>query len=461
MLCVSRLPGKVKISYDCGDMQDLQQRFAAALDALRPGSTLVIGVSGGIDSMALLELLQASGKKLVVAHFNHQLRGAESDGDEVFVREQAEKRGLEFRVGRGDVRAEAKGISIEMAARKLRHAFLAEIAREHEADIVLAHHADDQIETVLMRAQRGIAGYGAGGMRAESPSPAEPRIRILRPLLTFRKVELRQLVEGAKIPFREDSSNAEPIAERNRVRHELLPQLRERMGEKVEMQLLQSIAARQRMEDSSKQIARAWLEDSFYDLPEDVRRDIIVMQLHRAKIPPSGATIFSLVRNPAKPVMIRPGLTVTLDSDGLLQVREEVLPPIPVWVHLQSGENVAQFDGGTLRWDFEGLGGVVVIPQRDGWMWFDYARVGNYALLRYPQEGDRVRLSDRGSARPLLDVLGRNKIPRDRRDRVVVATTQSGEIFWVEGLRITEDFKVTEKTRTAVGWNWTRPSGGD
>src|SRR5688572_24562732 len=140
-------------------MQDLQQRFAAALDALRPGPTLVVGVSGGMDSMALLELLQASGKKLVVAHFNHQLRGAESDGDEAFVREQAEKRGLEFRVGRGDVRAEAKAISIEMAARKLRHAFLAEIAREHEADIVLAHHADDQIETVLMRAQRGIEGY--------------------------------------------------------------------------------------------------------------------------------------------------------------------------------------------------------------------------------------------------------------------------------------------------------------
>src|SRR5258706_4200212 len=106
-------------------MPDVEQVFKESLKALRSSATVVAGVSGGMDSMALLELLHCAGKKVVVAHFNHQLRGAESDGDEAFVRDQAEKRGLEFRVGRGDVRAEAKGISIEMAARKLRHAFLA------------------------------------------------------------------------------------------------------------------------------------------------------------------------------------------------------------------------------------------------------------------------------------------------------------------------------------------------
>src|SRR4051812_46841466 len=123
-------------------MSGLQERFKAALEALRSGPAFVVGVSGGIDSMALLNLLQNSGKKLVIAHFNHQLRGAESDGDEAFVRDEAMKLGLEFRAGRGDVRAEAKGISIEMAARNLRHAFLAKVAQEARGDIVLAHHAD-------------------------------------------------------------------------------------------------------------------------------------------------------------------------------------------------------------------------------------------------------------------------------------------------------------------------------
>jgi tRNA(Ile)-lysidine synthase len=438
-------------------MSDFEQRFADALEAVHPGPTLVVGVSGGIDSMALLELLQSAGKKLIVAHFNHQLRGAESDADEAFVRDQAAQRNLEFRSDRGDVRAQAKGISIEMAARKLRHGFLAGIAREVSGDIVLAHHADDQIELVLMRARRGIEGYGVAGMRENSPSSADPRIRILRPLLDFRKAELKAFVESKNIPFREDSSNAQLDAERNRVRHQLIPGLREKMGEKIETQLLQSIAARRRLEDASQKIARAWLDRNFYELPEDVRRDIIVMQLNRAKIGAGGAVIHSLVTNPTKSFMIRPGLTVTLDQDGILQVREEVLPPVPLWIDLQgSEEQIAHFDGGALRWSFEGTGDVI-IPNRPGWMWFDCARVGNYALLRYPQKGDRVRLSTRSSARPLLDVLGRNKIPRAKRDRVVVATTQNGEIFWVEGLRITEDFKVTEQTYTALGWNWTRP----
>jgi tRNA(Ile)-lysidine synthase len=435
---------------------DIETRFNAALEALHPGPTLVIGVSGGMDSMALLELLRPSGKKLVVAHFNHQLRADESDGDEAFVREYAAKCGLEFHADRGDVRAEARGISIEMAARKLRHGFLAKVARDVSGDIVLAHHADDQIELVLMRARRGTEGYGAAGMREKAPSSADPRIRILRPLLEFRKAEIKAFVETKNIPFHEDSSNAQLEAERNQVRHQLIPELREKMGPQIESQLLQSISARRRLEDDSQKVARAWLDRNFYELPEDVRRDIIVMQLIRSKIGVGGAVIHSLVHNPSGPFMIRPGLTVTLDQDGVLQIREEVLPPIPQWVDLQcSEENVAHFEGGTLRWDFEGIGHVT-IPDRPGWIWFDSARVGNYALLRYPQEGDRVRLSGRSSARPLLDVLGRNKIPREKRDRVVVATTQKGEIFWVEGLRITEDFKVTDKTHTALGWNWSR-----
>jgi tRNA(Ile)-lysidine synthase len=435
---------------------DIESRFNAALGALHPGPTLVVGVSGGMDSMALLELLRSSDKKLIVAHFNHQLRGDESDADEAFVREYAEKLGLEFHADRGDVKAAARGISVEMAARKLRHGFLAQLARNVGGDIVLAHHADDQIELVLMRARRGIEGNGAAGMRENTPSSADPRIRILRPLLDFRKAEIKAFVEQRNIQFREDSSNAQLDIERNRVRHELIPKLREKMGPQMESQLLQSISARRRLEDDSQKIARAWLDRNYYELPEEVRRDIIVAQLIRSKITVSGAVIHSLVHNPSKPFMIRPGLTVTLDKEGVLQAKEEVLPPVPQWVDLQcSEENLARFDAGTLRWDFEGTGRVR-IPDRLGWMWFDYDRVGNYALLRYPQEGDRVQLSGRSSARPLLDVLGRNKIPREKRCRVVVATTKKGEIFWVEGLRITEDFKVTDKTYTALGWNWLR-----
>src|SRR3954463_859887 len=260
---------------------DLGSRFNDALESLRPGPKLVVGVSGGLDSMALLELLQSSGKKLMVAHFNHQLRGSESDGDEVFVREQAEKRGLEFRAGRGDVRAEAKGISIEMAARKLRHAFLAQVAEEVRGDIVLAHHADDQIELVVMRARRGVEGYGAAGMREQALSPANPDIRVLRPLLDFRKAELKCYVEARQIPFREDSSNAQLDAERNRMRHKTLPILRDQFGPNFESELLRHIEAIRANDDWWRQAAKAWLQGDFRSLPERLQKGIVVLQLEK------------------------------------------------------------------------------------------------------------------------------------------------------------------------------------
>jgi tRNA(Ile)-lysidine synthase len=455
MLCGSRLPGKVKISYGGDDMQDIQQRFAAALDALRPGSTLVVGVSGGLDSMALLELLRSSGRRLVVAHFNHQLRGAESDGDEAFVREQAEKRGLEFRVGRGDARAEAKGVSIEMAARKLRHAFLAQVAREVKADIVLAHHADDQVELVLMRARRGVEGYGAAGMRDVAVSSVDSSVRILRPLLPFRKSELREFVEARQIPFREDRSNALLEAERNRMRHKTIPSLREEFGPEFEGELLRHVATMRGNDDAWREAANAWVDGRFSELPERLQKEIVVVQLERRGVAPSGKVLEALLANVGKTVTVGPNLFVTLRPNGILEEARDPNRPEPLRLDLHLGDWKAEFAGGTLEWSINNVEEVDLSPGT-GVMVFDAEVVGQFATLRYPEEGDRIRLSGRSSARPLFDVLARNKIPREKRDSVVVAEDRDGQIFWVEGLRITEDFKVTKITSFALEWKWTR-----
>jgi tRNA(Ile)-lysidine synthase len=454
-------------------MPDLQQRFDAALENLNPARTLVVGVSGGVDSMALLELLGQRGKlagtlalpaderqgrgrtRLVVAHFNHQLRGTESDGDEAFVREEAARRGFEFRAGRGDVRAEAKGISIEMAARKLRHAFLAEVASEVGGDIVLAHHADDQIELVLMRARRGVEGYGASGMREVSPSSANPKIRVLRPLLHFRKAELRELVELRQLPFREDSSNAQLDAERNRVRHKIIPALREHLGPQIEQSILQYIETARAQDDWWRQAANGWVEGHFAALPERLKREIIVVQLERLGISPSGKVLDPIIESNGKPVSIAPGVRVALNAHGKLRVFEEPPDSEPLWLDLHLDNGHAEFAGGKLEWainnaeDTDLSGG-------SGMMVFDAAVLGQHIVLRHPEEGDRVRLSGRSSERTLFDVLARNKIPQEQRSRVVVAATKDGEVFWVEGLRITEDFKVTKSTDFVIEWKWSR-----
>jgi tRNA(Ile)-lysidine synthase len=436
-------------------MQDLQQRFAAALDALRAGPTLVVGVSGGMDSMALLELLQSSGKKLIVAHFNHQLRGAESDGDEAFVREEAKKRGLAFRAGRGDVGAEAKGVSIEMAARKLRHAFLAQVAREVGGDIVLAHHADDQVELVLMRARRRLEGYGVSGMRELSVSASDSNVRMLRPLLDFRKSELREFVEARRIAFREDSSNAQFDAERNRLRHKTIPVLREHFGADFESELLRHVETMRTNDDAWRAAANAWVDGNFAALPERLKKEIIAVELERFGETPTGKVIDAILQNAGKTVTVAPSLFVVLRPNGTLEQILDADRPKPLRIDLHLGDWHAEFAGGKLEWSINNVEDVDLSPG-SGIMVFDAEVVGQYATLRYPEEGDCVRLSGRGSERSLFDVLARNKIPKERRDSVVVAEDRRGQIFWVEGLRITEDFKVTEITSFALEWKWRR-----
>ncbi|MFZ3208983.1 MAG: tRNA lysidine(34) synthetase TilS [Geobacteraceae bacterium] len=190
------------------------------------GDTLVVAVSGGADSVALLDLLAMlveSRLRLVVAHLNHCLRGAESDGDASFVRELALHYGLPVEIGTVDVRELSRRmrLSLEAAGRAARYAFLDEVALRHgAAAVVLAHHADDQAETVLLRLIRGAAGAGLCGMTAKSANG-----RYIRPLLNCKRAEIERYLTGRRIAWRVDSSNTDLNFLRNRVRHELLPVL--------------------------------------------------------------------------------------------------------------------------------------------------------------------------------------------------------------------------------------------
>ena len=136
------------------------------------GQKILVAVSGGADSLALLYVLNSLAQKnrwqISVAHFNHQLRGRASDADEKLVRQTAKKMSLSFYAGRADVKkfATQSKISVEMAARKLRHNFLARVAREQKiSTIAFAHHADDQVELFFLRLLRGAGGEGLAGMK--------------------------------------------------------------------------------------------------------------------------------------------------------------------------------------------------------------------------------------------------------------------------------------------------------
>lgn len=190
-----------------------------------PGDTVVAAVSGGADSVALLDVLaslRGLRLNLVVAHLNHLLRGAEADADEEFVRKLAGSYGLPVEVRRIDVReiAGRQGRSLEDAGRAVRYAFFDELAVSHKAHVVaLAHHADDQAETVLLRLLRGAGGSGLCAMAPKSAG------RYVRPLLNVTRGDIEEYLRSRGIVWRTDSSNDDADFLRNRIRHELIPLL--------------------------------------------------------------------------------------------------------------------------------------------------------------------------------------------------------------------------------------------
>jgi len=202
-----------------------------------PDEPCLIGVSGGRDSVALLHQLLAAGfKQLVVCHLDHVLR-PESADDAHFVADLAAQHGLEAVVGRQDIAARAKRRrqSLETAGREARYGLFAQTARNRDCPrLFLAHHADDQVETFLFNLFRGAATGGLAGMRPLTTRVIEGvTLHISRPLLGTWREEIDAYIAKHGLTYREDSSNAELLPTRNRLRHEIIPQLEKAFGREI------------------------------------------------------------------------------------------------------------------------------------------------------------------------------------------------------------------------------------
>jgi tRNA(Ile)-lysidine synthase len=230
-----------------GHVQELSQQvlqFIRKHQLVKPGDRLGVAVSGGADSVALLRLMLALrselGVVLSVVHFNHQLRGDESDGDEQFVRDLASRCKLECHCEAGDVKAYAteKHLSLEAAARALRYRYFKDLLQEDALNrIATAHTLDDQAETVLMRVVRGAGTRGLAGIYPQlsvsrqssvvghQQGPTANGPSIVRPLLGSRRKDLEDYLFSLGQHWREDSSNLDLLYTRNRVRHGILPRL--------------------------------------------------------------------------------------------------------------------------------------------------------------------------------------------------------------------------------------------
>jgi tRNA(Ile)-lysidine synthase len=441
---------------------------------LRRGQKILAAVSGGVDSMVLLQVLHALSRKnrwqITVAHLNHRLRGRSSDADERLVIRAAKKMGVPVVASRVDVKqlAQTGKLSLEMAARKARHEFLAQTAaRLKISHIALAHHADDQVELFFLRLFRGSGSEGLAGMKWNGLSPADANIQLIRPLLEQPKDSLREYAVSKKIPFREDASNEWLDIQRNLIRRELLPLLRRKYQPALRRTILRVMEILRADSELINEAAEEWLtqsetsnlfrEKSFSKLPMAIQRRCIQSQLMSHGIPADFALVERLRASPGQPFTIVPQVTVVFDSSGRLRVQESsVARPNSDELRINLRGNVGEvlFGGKRIYWAVAPQKTFrTPVPQR-GRECFDADKVGSRIILRHWRAGDRFQPIGMHHPVKLQDFFTNQKIPREKRHDLIVAVTADNEVFWVENLRISEQFKLTPQTTRRLTWRW-------
>jgi tRNA(Ile)-lysidine synthase len=470
---VKNLGGKTQTAVAAPGAIGLREHVEQTILARRlfgRGAAVLVAVSGGMDSVVLLHLLHSLADthhwRLVVAHFNHQLRGRSSDADARLAQRTAEKLGLDFVLGRGDVRDHAgkNKLSLEMAARQLRHDFLAQTARAHRiTHIALAHHADDQVELFFLRLLRGAGGEALAGMKWQSASPADARIRLARPLLDQPKSALAEYAKAGRVPFREDASNASLDIQRNRIRHELLPLLTANYQPALARVVLRQMEIVGAEAELVTETARKCLKQrrEFAALPAALQRRCLQLQLAEAGVAPNFDLVEQLRIFADRAVNVGGNTSVSRDSDGCLSVQETGKSGFrseAMAVRLKGRAGEIAFEEARISWKIElRQSGTLHAPlRRVNCECFDAGKVGRDIVLRHWLPGDRFQPIGMASPVKLQDLFTNQKIARAKRLGLMVGAVAAGDVFWVEGLRMGERFKLDKNTRYELIWRWKR-----
>ncbi|MEC8645763.1 MAG: tRNA lysidine(34) synthetase TilS [Candidatus Latescibacterota bacterium] len=422
---------------------------------------MLVGVSGGIDSMVLMDIMSQLVDSCVVVHCDHRLRDQSAE-DARFVAMEAERRGCVFIAGSDDVAARAREgrMSIEEAGREARYALFAQVASEVGAmKVVLGHHMDDQAETVLMRLMRGSGSTGLRGM-----VPLREGV-FLRPMLNVTRAQIKVYAEENDIAFREDETNADRRFLRNRVRGDLLPTLRQYNPNIV--QTLHRVATVLQGEDSFVEEAAQNAINSvlieccehkvMLDVPRlvdyhiAVQRRLIRLALGRLF---SGHIEYAWVDKTLRLAKGKKSALCDLGKgiraqcwDDRLILRQGRECPIAVRVPMPGSVRIPERDGViscriTSAEAFEGLrselGGFYIALDAD--------KLEARPLLRSAAVGDRFRPFGMRGQKKLSDFLIDQKHPRILRDEVLVLES-AGEIAWVVGMRMSDAFRVEPSSR--------------
>ena len=434
------------------------------------GGRVLVALSGGADSIAMLHLLrelETTGALTIagVAHFNHRLRGAAADADERFCRDVAASLDLPIDLDSTDVRAlaAADGRSLEDAARTARYAFLEAAADRLEAEaIAVGHSVEDQAETFLLRLLRGAGPRGLAGIRPRTG-------RVVRPLIEISRQELRDYVQERHFVFREDQSNADLSIARNAVRHRLLPVLQEFSPSVADVLAREADIAR---ED----------EDFLSQTAIDLASSIVLDTKHGIEVEIEGVRALhpALASRVVREALDRAAPGQFFGRDHIRSTLTLMAAPVNgtgaalslpgLSVRREGGRLVF---GGSRREPFSNsfqfplsIPGEVALPgwtvsaqaeSETGNRSFSAAAVSVAAVMKLPlvvrsrKPGDRFRpLGMGGQGRKLQDFLVDRKVSRSERDTLPLVVDSDDRIVWVVGQSVAEDFRVTDTSQGVI-----------
>lgn len=433
------------------DMKKKVLDFIREQHMLEEGDGVLAAVSGGADSVCLLFLLCSMREELAVRlaafHLHHGLRGAEADRDEAFVKQLCEAWQVPFYSAHEDAAAygRERGISEEEAGRELRYSHLEALAdRLSFGKIAVAHHREDQAETVVFHLFRGTGLKGMGGIRPV-------RGKIIRPLLECSRQEIEGYLRENGISWCEDSTNRENTYKRNRIRNELLPwagqYLNERASEHAAQFARFAAQADAYFEAQAEMILEAENRTAAVSVRTfDSQPEILKGYLVRAMIRQAGGSARNLTERHIQAVcaLTGPGGGVRADLPGGLQaVRGYRELRIARLERLEESGILERF-GKQLQFRVYPREKQLEIPKNRCTKWFDYDRIKGTLSVRTRKEGDYFLLRD-GKKKLLRRYLIDEKIPEAERDKLLLLT-EGSHVLWVIGYRISEYYKVSETT---------------
>jgi tRNA(Ile)-lysidine synthase len=432
---------------------------------------VVVALSGGSDSTALLAALAQISKQLdfsiIVAHYNHGLRGTQSDEDEKYSQELAKKMGLIFVSGKMDSKLQQKGVSPEDFYRQQRYQFLNKVAEDYNAQkIALGHNIQDQAETVLLNLLRGS---GLEGLKGILPIREG---KFIRPLIEVSKEEIIAFLNEAGISYCQDSSNENNIYLRNKIRLELIPYLKEKFNPKIEENLAQMAEILRQDDDFIRNSVQEALESTYIQsLPDGISLNIeyikglvpsirlrLFKEILESMIPEKNGFSFSNInalerlaqatesgKRISLPLAIvarreYDNIILTRDKICLKQVDYEYPVNIPGIIHVKETDRTISIEK-TFRDKMD--------MQLKNKIYLDLDKIQQPIILRNRRDGDRFQPLGMKGQQKIKSLFINQKIPRNKRNEVMLLVDQDS-VIWIENMHLSDRVKIAPQTKNVL-----------